>query len=124
MPFDVNVLFNNAAAQTATGNSAVLDLGPQVNVLTYEAVVTAFSGTTPTLALKLQGSPDNTNWYDLATLEGTAAGSNNITGKITRRRKVKTSYRYFRESRTIGGTTPSFTYTSGLVLGGRDKNIG
>lgn len=117
MPFDSNDLFNNAVAVTATGNSSSLDVGAEINPLTYEIVVTAVSGTSPTLDIKIQGSDDNSTWKDLVVVP-------QITAKTTSRRKIKTSYRYLREARTVGGTTPSFTYTSGLVLGGRDKNIG
>lgn len=92
-------------SETATGNSASVDnsassAGGGVAVLH----VTAASGTTPTLDVKIQHSADDSVWADLITFtQATAATSERktVTGTVNR---------YTREVHTLGGTSPSFTY--------------
>ncbi len=73
--------------------------------------VTAVSGTTPTLAVKLQVSDDGgTTWYDLpggAFTSATAATAQAI--------QISNFGDTLRAVSTIGGTTPSFTYAVKLV---------
>lgn len=66
--------------------------------------VGAVSGTSPTLAGKIQESSDGSSWSDIsgATFTTVTASTNNqaITFERTKR--------YLRYAATIGGTTPSF----------------
>jgi hypothetical protein len=75
-----------------------------------EIVITAVSGTTPTADFKVQESDDNSTWKDLVTFD-------QITAVGRHARKVQSKRRYLRLARTIGGTTPSFTTTAGIVSG-------
>lgn len=110
--FDSNLLFHNAAALTATGNSSVLDIKKTDSEGVWvEIVVTAASGTTPTADFKVQESDDNVTFNDVVTFPQFTTA----TGRVAR--KVQSKRRYLRLARTIGGTTPSYTVTAGIVSG-------
>jgi hypothetical protein len=66
------------AAQTATANGPAHD----TQGFTNHTLVTISNGTTTSGVIKLQGSADKTNWYDLATRTLTVAGnfSDSVTG--------------------------------------------
>lgn len=95
-----------SAARTATGNSGVLagDYGPS-NTLRIQLDVTAASGTSPTLDVVVEDTLDGTNFNTIATFaQKTAAGREvvNVTVPFAKRLRVRW---------TIGGTTPSFTFS-------------
>lgn len=80
---------------------------------------TAHSGTTPTLVVKLQGSVNGTDWYDIT---GAATGTINTDtttyltvypGATVAANSVLSQPlpRLWRAYWTIGGTTPSFTFS-------------
>jgi hypothetical protein len=99
MAFDTNLLLSTAA-QVIT-----IEQGVYVKV-----VVTAASGTTPTMDITIQDSPDNSAWKTRVTFDQIIT-----TGAY--RNKVFTKQAYIRAVFTIGGTTPSFTVTAGLDTG-------
>ena len=92
-----------SAAITSTGTSAsiVNDLG---NGFQVTIPVTAVTGTTPTLDVRIEESFDGgTNWVTLYEMQRiTATGSYNTP-------ILRASGRHIRYVRTVGGTTPSFT---------------
>ena len=102
-------LFNTfaaSAARTASGDS-----GPQTGYEVTQALraqldVTAASGTTPTLNVVLEDSLDNGGtWNTIGTFaQRTAAGREviNVTTPFTDRVRARW---------TVGGTTPSFTFS-------------
>lgn len=93
-----------SAARTASGEGSVLDLEKSKELIAT-LDVTAASGTSPTLDVKLQHSPDGSKWSDLGTAfaQKTAAG---------REVKVFTQFhRFVKVVYTIGGTSPSFTFS-------------
>ncbi len=99
-----------ALARTATANGSALDLQAWVNPggQAMKAIldVGAASGTTPTLAVKFQESADGSTWADItgATFAAkSAAGFEEMS--------FRCSKRYVRAVATIGGTTPSFTFS-------------
>lgn len=102
---DIGVSLHDHTAETATGNGAAVDntdatTGGGAGILH----VTAATGTTPNLAVKIQHSVDNSVWVDLITFTAaTAATSERLTVSGT-------VNRYVRAIRTVSGTTPSFTY--------------
>ena len=77
--------------------------------------VSAKSGTTPGLAMTLQGSNDlllqttqmPTNWNPVTSLSFSDVGTKTIV--------FTNEYKYYRIAWTITGTSPSFTFTAGLV---------
>lgn len=102
-----------SAARTTTGTSTAVGGFAPFSKLGAQIVVTAASGTTPTLDAKIQHSIDGgTTWFDLITFtQKTAAATEfkayaevlGTTGQIWGD-MLRVSY-------TIGGTTPSFTFS-------------
>jgi hypothetical protein len=109
--FDGMSLQNLAAtaARTATGQGSAVDVrdfeGPFVAVLDSAAG----TGTTPTCDVKLQDSDDgSTGWADV-----TGAAFTQVVAAASRQKLLVTAgtKRYIRAAWTIGGTTPSFTFS-------------
>jgi hypothetical protein len=114
------VAVDTSAARTTTGNGTTATnfnhRGAHIFVN-----VTAASGTTPTLVLRVQGSVDGTNFYDL---DATNAVTASLTTTGTAVIKVYPGLtpavgssnqalpRVWRLAWVIGGTTPSFTFTT------------
>jgi hypothetical protein len=97
-------------AETATGNSASVDNGASsTNGGVASLHVTAASGTTPSLTVKVQHSTDNTTFVDLISFTAATA--------VTSERKTVTGTvnRYVREQHTISGTSPNFTYAAAFA---------
>lgn len=90
-----------AITATATSSSIANDLG---NGFQVTFPVTAVTGTTPTLDIRIEESFDGgTNWVTLYEMQRiTATGSYNTP-------ILRASGRHIRYVRTIGGSTPSFT---------------
>lgn len=96
----------NLAAQTANGQTAALSGWGEVAQMRLQLNVTAVSGTTPSMTVQIQDSPDGVNWYNVtggAFTAVTAVGVQalNITGPV---------FDKIRAQWTITGTTPSFTF--------------
>jgi hypothetical protein len=100
----LGVSLADLAAITATGNGTSVDnAAGTTNGGIAHLHVTDVSGTTPTLAVVIQHSTNNSTWSTLASFTtATAATSERITFTGTVNRYVRASY-------TAGGTTPSFT---------------
>ena len=93
-----------SGARTASGEGASTDLS-NTKELIVTLDVTAASGTTPTLDVKIQHSPDGVKWSDLGTAFAQKTG-------VAREVKVFTQYhRYVKAVYTIAGTSPSFTFS-------------
>lgn len=75
--------------------------------------VTAVSGTTPTLTVALQDSDDNLTYAALSPAAATA--SITAVGAYVVEVTDTTLRRFVRYASTIGGTTPSFTYTVSFI---------
>nr|BDD47810.1 hypothetical protein 11 [Bacillaceae bacterium] len=99
-------------ARTTSGNSVEFDVSKYKEAIVFLDVTTA-SGTSPTLDVKFQTQdPASLKWFDITGLtfaQKTAVGNevkekSNVLGS-----KIRCTY-------TIGGTTPSFTFSVGLVL--------
>lgn len=101
------------AARTTTANGTGVDLA---NCRGGAAIVldsAAGTGTTPTLDVKLQTSPDNSTWADagVAFTQVINAASQQIAAI-----DVTKLQRYVRTVSTITGTTPSFTFSVNLIV--------
>ena len=93
-----------SGARTVSGEGSSLDIG-NTRELIVTLDVSAASGTSPTLDVKLQHSPDGSLWSDLGTAFAQKTG-------VAREVKVFTQYhRYVKVVYTIAGTTPSFTFS-------------
>lgn len=99
-----------SAARDATFTSDTYEMG-ELSTLRMNLDVTAASGTTPTLDVVIQTSNDgSTNWQALGTFAQKTAAS-------SERNVFPGADRFVRVVCTIGGTTPSFTFSlSGEAL--------
>jgi hypothetical protein len=105
MDSGVDVTVKASGAETSSTNGAAIELD-DVSDARLDLVITAVSGTTPTLDVAIQTSADgSTGWTTIASFAqqtATTTGVHKIFGPCDR---------YIRYSSTIGGTTPSFTYS-------------
>lgn len=111
-----SVTLKSSGAETSSTNGSTVELG-DAGSLSFVVNVTAVSGTSPTLSIVIQGSDDGTNWHTLAKVGsdgyslgslGAAVANFTATGTV---RGTCPAARYVRYSSTIGGTSPSFTYS-------------
>lgn len=94
-----------SAARTTSSNSGAISGFGESSTLRVQLDVTAASGTSPTLNVLVEDTLDGTNWNTVGTFaQRTAAGREviNITNPFADRIRV---------SWTVGGTTPSFTFS-------------
>lgn len=103
-------------ARTANANGTSVDcVQASGKVLTAYIDVGAVTGTTPTNDVKVQSSDDNTNWFDVtgATFAQLVTASANVGIRLI---SFQGQRRYHRLVTTIGGTTPSFTFSGGFII--------
>jgi hypothetical protein len=119
--------FKTPGAETASTTHSAFDTGNDSGGSLYVKVnVTAFSGTTPTLDVIVEGSQDGgTSWFQLGIVgsDGYAHGKGSGAGTPAHFASAVASQAIFprpqlvRTRSVIGGTTPSFTYSVvGVVL--------
>ena len=85
--------------------SEVIDVG-SFSEMTAFLIVTANSGN-PTLDVKLQWSPDKVHWID----QGDAFTQVTTTNSMTIKKITSNFGKYVRFQLSIGGTTPSYTFS-------------
>lgn len=97
------LLVASAARSTSSDSGALGGYGPVVQGV-VQLNVTAATGTTPTLDVKIEDSVDGTNWNTVqAFTQVTIAGRSVI--------RINTPFSdLLRVTWTIAGTTPSFTF--------------
>ena len=96
-----------SAAKTADGQSSPIEVSEYLEAQVLLDVA-AVSGTSPTLDLVIETSPDKSNWFTHATFsQKTAAGKDLKT--------LSNLGKYLRARWTIGGTTPSVTFSATLM---------
>ena len=94
-----------SAARTSSGQSSVFNV-QEFSRITFYANITAASGdASPQLTVKIEESPDQSNYYDIPGLED----SIDTTGQL--RLTTDEHTKYIRVNYTISGTNPSFTFT-------------
>lgn len=113
-----NYTVESSSARTATGTGQA-----QSNRDCMGAVlaikVSAVSGTSPTLTVKVQGSANGTDWYDIngavtATINSVSTVHMTVRPGVTAVANVALAQpipRFWRVAWTIGGTSPSFTFS-------------
>lgn len=75
--------------------------------------VTAVSGTTPSLAVFFQGySPIAEKWHDIITFTPQTAVTSTVIAPVT----SPLPYQTYRTRWTVSGTTPSFTFSLGVIV--------
>lgn len=112
----------SSAARTSTENSSAVDSPRGFRGVVLHLDVTAASGTTPTLDVKIQGQDTlSGNWFDLpgaSFTQKTTTGSDELyiypgTAETANEKVSYSLPNNFRAVATIGGTTPSFTFSLG-----------
>lgn len=94
-----------SAARTTSGNNTGSTGWSAVSRIRAQLDVTAASGTTPTLDVVIEDTLDGTNWNTIGTFtQRTAAGRQVIDITTPFADQVRVRW-------TIGGTTPSFTFS-------------
>jgi hypothetical protein len=113
-----DVSLKTLGAETASTTASAVELGDKAT-MSLEVYVSLVSGTTPTMIVTIEGSHDNSNWFTLGRIGlngfdvgGLATAPSNITAAGTYRGEIPAA-RFVRSKSTIGGTTPSFTYSVG-----------
>lgn len=94
--------------RTTSGSSQSVPIDRHIEALVY-LDVTAVSGTTPTLDVKVETSPDDTRWF-------THTSFTQITTVSKNSLKLTILGAYVRITYTIAGTTPSFTFQADIVF--------
>lgn len=102
-------VYHPHGAETTTGNDTSIDGTAQTTNggVAYLEVTAASGSSSPTLIVKVQDSADNSAFADILTFTTVAQASapTSLRAAIT-----GTVRRYTRTTRTIAGTTPSFSY--------------
>ncbi|MEW6210780.1 MAG: hypothetical protein AB1631_20615 [Acidobacteriota bacterium] len=97
-----------SAARTASANSSAFDVIGHETLVCYLSV-TANGGTSPTLDVKFQDSPDGgTTWFDVAGTSFTQVTGSTSSQVVSATRKFANKIRCVA---TIGGTSPTFTFS-------------
>lgn len=109
------------ATRTSSANGTGVDVREYEGLMSAVLHSAAGTGTSPTQNVKLQSSPDDSAWTDIAgaaftEVDDTAGGS---LQKITFNKQAGS--RYVRAVDTIAGTSPSFD--AGVTLIGRKEAI-
>lgn len=100
-----------SAARTASTTSGPVAAAGQATVAVLSVHCTAASGTTPTLDVSLEESADGSSWSAITgsgITQLTAAGNRLATALVTKN--------FVRTAVTIGGTTPSFTFSASVLF--------
>lgn len=103
-------IFHESAAETTTGTSTAIDAG-NVKSLIVALDVTVAS-VSDTLDVIIEESVDNSVWFTLLTF----TQATGVTSEILRSARPA---RYLRATWTIGGTSPSFTFSLKGLVGDR-----
>ena len=93
-----------SAARTTSGNGSSVDSGSAIVVRGLTVAVTAFSGTSPTLDVRLEHSHDNSSWSTVGSFA-------QKTGVASETKFFSGLDKFVRIAWTVGGTTPSFTFS-------------
>lgn len=89
---------------TATGSGPTLELDNR-NTLRVQSVVTAVSGTSPSVTVQLQTSHDGATWASLGSAFTAQTAANDSGVKL-----FSPIDRFVRANYTVTGTTPSLTF--------------
>ena len=101
---------------TATANGTGVDTqGYEDGMVVLE--VGTVSGTTPSMTVKMQESDDNSTFADITGSTFTAVVASNSSQVLRLTELNLARKRYVRAVATISGTTPSFDFSTEVLLG-------
>lgn len=127
---DADVQFSKDQVVTSNGNSdstvardAQTNLGGGQRIRPY-VHISAVSGTSPTLQVKLVGADDSGFSTNKITIDDSGTVSSLAAeDSIHMAIPSHTPKKHFRMEYTVGGTSPSFTITSGLRLSDQTRPV-
>jgi hypothetical protein len=100
--------FVASAARTVTGSSAAIPIGSGAATVELELEITAATGTSPTLVLSITWSDDGVNF---GANDAAADAFASVATAVNVVKTVTVRAPYMMLTWTIGGTTPSFTFS-------------
>jgi hypothetical protein len=108
-----NLILVPPAARTASGTQSVpLDVSLMTEMSAF-LIVNSASGTSPSLTVTLQDSPDGVNWANVYSFPAVTSGSTVLRAGWS---DLKFCLgRYLQATWSISGTTPSFTFSVSVV---------
>ena len=101
-------LWNGSTTKTATFTTAAI-FEPNVEYVALFVSVSAVTGTSPTLTVKLQESPDGNVFYDIPSFTTTSITTTGNTRIAVPTVGMKCA-NFVQAVCTIGGTTPVWTF--------------
>lgn len=117
--FDSAQLFESALAVTADAwstNAIAVNKTPADGLL-VEVAITAKDNTTGTLSVKAYEQAADSGWATSSPVAGQVASSITTTGRYFFR--IMSKLKYVKLYFDVGGTSPGFTITAGIVTGGQ-----
>lgn len=122
MPRTQLVTLVASAARTASGDSGTLEGFGDVTAARVQLNVSAASGTTPTLDVVVEDTLDGTSWNTIGTFAQKVAAGREVINMHAGKAESATFQPLFadrwRVRWTIGGTTPSFTFSVAAAVKG------
>lgn len=100
--------FHTAIAETTNGISSAL--GTDNTIVGMFVNVSASTGILPTLTVQLQHSPNGTDWYNVSGMVTGSLGTSGLTDVVPSSNPQYVA-EFVRITWTIGGVSPSFTFT-------------
>ncbi len=107
---NIDKAFPTQAFTATTQSSSFAAPGAAIHVVGYFHA-TAVTGTTPTLVVSFEQSPDQTTWTAIA---GSSSATLTAAGNVTC--NCIATDDYVRMVLTLGGTSPSFTGTASVLI--------
>lgn len=104
-----DIILAEAARTTSGTSNQIATYGP-VTAVVVEVRVTSATGTSPTLDVDLEDTFDGTNWNKVSDINAADITATGTTVKRINLLDTPTTER-LRLSYTIGGTSPSFTFS-------------
>jgi hypothetical protein len=101
----IGVLGTAQTGVTGAGNTSSIEVGSR-HTLRLTLSVTAASGTTPSLTVNVQTSPDNTTWYTVGSFAAKTAISSESKSFSGLDKHVRLQWA------APSGTTPNFSFTA------------
>jgi hypothetical protein len=131
MPYDAKLQLKALGSQSASTTGTPIDLGTAIpngaQLMQFDLYWNAITGATPTVDVKVEESPDQTNWRQVTQWRTLNQNDNTFTGPNINGRKMPrfglVTQEYIRYNAAIAGTGAGITYSIfgfGIDAVGRD----
>ena len=103
----IQASLHDSGSETSSGNSAALDVKHESGPFAFVLDVTAYSGTTPTLDVDIEGyDPLSDKWLVLTSFTQVGEATGNELKTLD-----NIAFARIRAAWTLAGTTPDYTFT-------------